>query len=382
MEKITYASLSSLGEDFHQAFDLAVAKVRTELGQAHPLFINGRPKKSRRAVFADRSPAELRVLLGKFKLGTRDEMRQAIRAAKAAFPGWSGWDWQERVTLIRKAADLMSQRQFELAALLALEVGKNRFEAIAEVSESIDLILYYCRQMEEHAGYEIPMVMTATERTKSVLKPYGVWAVVSPFNFPLALATGMATAALVAGNTVLFKPASDTPFIGLRLYEILRDAGLPNGVFNFITGSGETVGEELVTNQEVDGFIFTGSKEVGLEILSRFPQRYPRPCITEMGGKNPALIMPSANLDDAAEGVMRSAFGMGGEKCSACSRVYVHKNICRPFLNLLVEKTKAIKIGDPTARETFLGPLINANAFKKYERAVRLAKREGRRRHL
>src|SRR2546430_14503217 len=272
----------------------------------------------------------------------------------------------------------MTQRQFEFAALLSLEVGKNRFEAIAEVSEAIDLILYYSGQMEERNGYEQPMNGAGVEHTRSVLRPYGVWAVVAPFNFPLALATGMVAGALLAGNTVVFKPASDTPLSGLCLYEVLRDAGLPPGVFNFTTGPGNTAGAGLIANPDVDGFIFTGSKAVGLKIHHHFAQTIPKPCITEMGGKNPAIVMPSANLDDATEGVMRSAFGMGGQKCSACSRLYLHKDVYKPFLDQLVGKTRVLKIGDPTARDTFLGPLINAAAVKKYEAAVRLGRTEGR----
>jgi len=202
--------------------------------------------------------------------------------------------------------------------------------------------------------------------------------VVAPFNFPLALGTGMAAGALIAGNTVVFKPASNTPFSGICLYEILRDAGLPPGVFNLLTGRGEVIGNDLVTNADVDGFIFTGSKPVGLEVLQKFGNKIPKPCITEMGGKNPALIMPTANLEDAAEGVVRSAFGMGGQKCSACSRVYVHKQIYKPFVDLLVQKTQSRKVGDPADRNVFLGPLINEAAVEKYERAVGLGKREGK----
>lgn len=378
MEKITYASLASLGEEFHNMFDAAIGHVREELGEAHPMFINGQPKKAKEGTFADTSPADTRILLGKFQKGSRADAQKAIAAAKAAYPSWRDLGWQQRVALLRKAADLMMQRQYEFAALMSMEVGKNRFESIAEVSETVDLILYYSQQMEEHHGYEIPMAGVGAEQTKSVLKPYGVWAVVSPFNFPMALSTGMATGALVAGNTVVFKPASDTPFTGLRIYETFRDAGLPDGVFNFITGPGSTVGEELIDNPDVDGFIFTGSKAVGMNILKRFAKQYPQPCITEMGGKNPAIVMPSADLDDATEGVLRSAFGMGGQKCSACSRLYLHKDIRKDFMELLVEKTKSRQIGDPLHRDTFLGPLINANAVKTYERAMRLGKREGR----
>jgi 1-pyrroline-5-carboxylate dehydrogenase len=378
MEKITYASLGSLGEDFHLTIERALKQVRDKLGATHPMYLEGKAKKSREGTFADTSPADARVLLGRFQLGTRNDAHRAVASARAVFPAWRDLGWQPRVALLRRAADLMAQRQFELAALLSLEVGKNRFEAIAEVSEAIDLISYYCQQMQEHHGYEMPMGGTGAEHTRSVLKPYGVWAVVAPFNFPLALATGMAAGALVAGNTVVFKPASDTPFSGICLYEVLRDAGLPPGVFNFITGPGHTAGNELTSHPDVDGFIFTGSQPIGLKIYHRFARTTPKPCIAEMGGKNPALVMPSANLDAAAEGVMRSAFGMGGQKCSACSRLYLHRDIYQPFMEQLVEKTRALKIGDPTARDTFLGPLINAAAVKKYDGAVRLGKRDGR----
>jgi len=378
MEKITYASLGSLGEEFHRAFEDALAHVRKNLGHTHPIFIKGKARKSNAGRFPDHCPTDRRLLLGEFQRATRAHAREAIDAAREAFPVWRELGWQQRVAFLRKVAELMQQQQYELAALLCLEVGKNRFEAIAEVSESIDLILYYCQQVEAHQGYEMPLAQVGVERTESVLRPYGVWAVVSPFNFPLALATGMAAGALLGGNTVIFKPASDTPFVGLRLYEIFHHAGLPVGIFNFLTGSGAAVGEELVRNPGVNGFIFTGSKPVGMRILHRFTQDYPRPCIAEMGGKNPALVMPSANLDAAAEGVMRSAFGMGGQKCSACSRLYVHQQISKHFLELLVEKTRARKIGDPADRDTFLGPLINQEAVKKFQRAVSLGKKQGR----
>lgn len=378
MEKITYASLGSLGADFHAAFDQALRRVEGRLGAAHPMFIQGKPVKSGRKFFSDSSPADTRMVLGQFPAGTRADAEKAIRAARVAFPGWRATDWRQRVALIRRAAALMSERQFDLAALLCLEVGKNRFEAIAEVSESVDLLLYYSQQMEDHSGYEIPLVTTGKERTRSLLKPYGVWAVVSPFNFPLALAAGMAAGALVSGNTAVFKPASDTPYSGLTLYEIFRDCGLPPGVFNFVTGRGGTLGDALVRSPDVDGFIFTGSKPVGLKILHTFARKNPRPCITEMGGKNPALIMPSANLEDAAEGVMRSAFGMGGQKCSACSRAYVHRDIYDAFRKLLLEKSSRIKIGNPAEPDVFLGPLINGSAVARYQRAIALGRREGR----
>src|SRR5688572_7642646 len=379
MQKITYASLGSLGEDFHHAFEHALKHAEERLGRTYPIFIKGHQKKARNGAFDDVCPFDTRRVLGKFQRANREESRQAIAAAKSAFPEWRELGWPQRISFLRKAAEIMTERQFRLAALLSLEVGKNRFEAIAEVSESIDLINYYCDQMQKNHGYEMPLSGNVAERTKSVLKPYGVWAVIAPFNFPLALATGMAAGAMVAGNTVVFKAASDTPWSGFALNEIMRDAGLPIGVFNFLTGPGAEIGEEFTTNEAVDGLIFTGSRAVGTRILQSFcAARYPRPCIAEMGGKNPAIIMPSANLEDATEGVLRSAFGMGGQKCSACSRAYVHKSIYNKFVSLLTEKTQKRKVGNPLQRDTFLGPLINEHAVHTFQKAVRMGQKEGR----
>ncbi|MBA4149416.1 MAG: aldehyde dehydrogenase family protein [Verrucomicrobia bacterium] len=377
MEKITYASLASLDETFHSDFETALHRVRQRIDRGYPLYLNGQWVKKRSA-FKNFNPAESAQLLGRFSSGEVVDVARAIAAARNAFSAWRDLNWKERVQHLRRAAELMTQRQFELAAILTLEVGKNRFEAIAEVSESIELILYYAQQLEQNEGFEVSLVKKGREQTKSVLKPYGVWAVVSPFNFPLALATGMAAGALLAGNTVVFKPSSDTPWSGVCLAEIFHEAGLPSGTFNCITGSGAVVGSALLNSGDLDGFVFTGSKEIGFKILTEFRKQHQRPVIAEMGGKNPAIVMPSANLDDAAEGVVRSAFGMGGQKCSACSRVYVHEKIYGDFMQLLVNKTSKLKIGDPAEKDTFLGPLINKSAIKRYDRAVRLGKAEGR----
>jgi 1-pyrroline-5-carboxylate dehydrogenase len=206
-----------------------------------------------------------------------------------------------------------------------------------------------------------------TSHNVSVLKPYGVWVVISPFNFPLALAGGPSGATLVAGNTVVFKPASDTPYTGRLLAEVFRDAGLPDGVFNYVTGSGATVGETLITSPEVDGITFTGSYDIGMHIYRSFANgKWPRPCIAEMGGKNPAIVSRNADLDRAAIGIMRSAFGLQGQKCSACSRIYVEKPVADKFKQKLLEQTHKIAIGDPTIRTNWLGPVANANAYRDY----------------
>jgi 1-pyrroline-5-carboxylate dehydrogenase len=201
----------------------------------------------------------------------------------------------------------------------------------------------------------------------SVLRPYGVWVVISPFNFPFALAGGPSGAALVAGNTVVFKPATDSAYAGLEIARCFLDAGLPEGAFNFVTGPGSTVGNELITNPEVDGITFTGSYDVGMHIYRTFANgRYPRPCIAEMGGKNPTIVSRKADLDLAAAGVMRSAFGLQGQKCSACSRIFVERPVKETFTAKLMELTEKIRIGDPSQREVWLGPVINQKAYTDY----------------
>ncbi|HUH98849.1 MAG TPA: aldehyde dehydrogenase family protein, partial [Anaerolineales bacterium] len=202
----------------------------------------------------------------------------------------------------------------------------------------------------------------------SVLRPYGVWLVISPFNFPFALTGGPTGAALTAGNTVVIKPATDTAWI-VRLYaECFRDAGFPEGVVNFVTGPGSTLGQALVDSKEVDGATFTGSFEVGMKLFRDFAQRnYVRPVILELGGKNPAIVSRHADLEDAATGILRSAFGLQGQKCSAASRVIVEEPVYDEFTALLKEKTDSLVIGDPTERATYLGPVINQSAYNDFK---------------
>jgi 1-pyrroline-5-carboxylate dehydrogenase len=219
--------------------------------------------------------------------------------------------------------------------------------------------------------------LSEAERTRSVLRPYGVFAIISPFNFPMALAGGPAGGAMIAGNTVVLKPSSDAPLSGWKFGEALRDAGLPDGVFNLVTGPGDTVGAELEENPGIDGMVFTGSYEVGMKLYRGFTKDYPRPIVTEMGGKNPAIVTRNADLDIAAEGAMRSAFGFDGQKCSALSRVYVEKAVAREFVDKLVERASTIKVGDPTERDNWMGPVINQRALDKFTDAVAEAKKDG-----
>ncbi len=376
--KITYSTMSAEQmDDLHREMDQAIAAVEKSFGLAHPMFINGRPVTAA-SQFDDRSPIDTRILLGRFQKGTRDHVREAIAAARAAFGTWNRVPWEERVRQVRRIGEQLRKRRVELGALIGWEAGKNRLESIGEVEEAADFFEYYSEQMEQHDGYVRPMgTPGAREESESVLRPWGVVGVIAPFNFPIALAAGPAAAAMLAGNTVVFKPATDTPFTGLRLYEIVAEA-VPPGVFNFVTGGGGTVGQELIDNAGIDALVFTGSKEVGMRLLRDNATRaIPRPVIIEMGGKNPTLVMPTADLDKATDGVVRSAFGAQGQKCSACSRVYVAREVRQKFLDLLVQKTKGIKIGNPLDRDVWLGPVINQAAVDTYERAIEQARRDG-----
>ncbi len=376
--KITYASLSAPGEDVHRGYERALETVRGALGQAHPLLIGGKRRESPRT-FPDTNPADTRQVLGHFALGNRQDVADAVTAARHAFAEWSRIPWRERVALIRKAGDLLAEHAFELAALMTLEAGKSRFEALGDVSEAADFFRYYAQQMEEAGGFDRSLTrLTPNEETRSLLRPYGVWAVISPFNFPVALAAGMCAGALVAGNTVVLKPASDTPYSALRLIEVLEKAGLPPGTVNLVTGSGEEVGLALVDSPEVDGLVFTGSREVGEQIARRFIASRLRPYILEMGGKNPAIVTARADLGKAVEGIARSAFGNSGQKCSACSRVYVERSAAGEFLKRLAQKTKSLRVGNPVERDVFMGPVINVRALATYEAAVAEARRDGR----
>ncbi|MGI8828592.1 MAG: aldehyde dehydrogenase family protein [Candidatus Limnocylindria bacterium] len=375
--KITYATLSADNDDLQSAFDAALERARSALGQTYPMII-GAEERTSDDTFEDRSPIDRDLVIARFPVGTRADVQDAIAAAREAYPAWRATPWRERLAILRRAADLISERQFDYAALMTLEVGKNRLEALGDVEETADLLRYYGDEFEKADGFVKPMgSLSAAEKTRSVLRPYGVFGVISPFNFPMALAGGPAAGAMIAGNTVVLKPSSDAPLSGWKFGEALRDAGLPDGVFNLVTGPGETVGAELQENPGIDGMVFTGSYEVGMDLYRSFTKDYPRPIITEMGGKNPAIVTRHADLDEAAEGVMRSAFGFDGQKCSANSRVYVEAPVARDFVDRLVAKTREITVGDPTERENWMGPVINQRAIDTFSRAVEEARADG-----
>lgn len=375
--RLTYATLAVTAED-DRAYEQAVVQVHASLGQHFSNWVNGVARTAAQE-FAHPSPVNTTWIVSYFPQGTREDARAAIHAAHEAFAVWSRMDYRQRIKILRRAAEILFERRYTLAAWMAFEIGKNRAEALAEVFEAIELIRYYCEQMEAQRGFGLPLRSPGRgQKTHSVLRPYGVWAVISPWNFPLALAVGMSAGALIAGNTVVFKPSSEAPVLGYEIYRALTDAGIPAGVFNLVVGPGATVGAELQEHPLVDGLIFTGSYAVGMHLYKHFATQFPKPIIAEMGGKNPAIVCASADLDQAAEGVMRAAFGFGGQKCSACSRVYVHRHVKEEFLRRLIEYTQQrVRVGDPTRKETFMGPVINQAAVNTYEAAIAEAQQSG-----
>ena len=372
--RLTYATMFNPPEAMHERFEAALAEVERGLGARHGLYIDSEDRPT--AEYARHtSPIDGRRVLGEFARPTAGDVDAAVRAAHAAFPAWRALPAAARVGHMRRVADLMEQRVYHLAAALALEVGKNRMEALGEAQETVDFFRHYADDFERHAGYEhelpddpLPGVVS---RNRSVMRPYGAWAVIVPFNYPLALGGGPVAAALVTGNTVVLKGSPETPWAGRLLADCLRDAGLPSGVFNYLSGAGAGIGRALAAHPLTAGVTFTGSAAVGRELIGQMASGpWPRPCIAEMGGKNPCIVTARANLDDAAAGIARSAYGMSGQKCSALSRLYVDQEVADALIPRLEQQIGAIRIGDPTRRENWMGPVARESSYAAYARYV------------
>ncbi|MDL1898345.1 aldehyde dehydrogenase family protein [Anaerolineae bacterium CFX7] len=370
--RFTYSNLT-FSENDHVTYDQAVAQFHGELDHHYQNLVNGVwLAAANGAEMAHASPADTRLTVSHFPKFGREETVEAIRAARLAANEWGRMPYKRRSAIMRRAADLMYERAWQAAAIMAFEVGKPRGEGIAEVYEAAEIIRYYCDAIEASKGFVYTLTSPGKNtRTQSVLLPYGVFGVISPWNFPIALATGMTSAALIAGNTVVQKPASESPVSAYFLAKCLVDAGLPDGVFNLVVGPGSSVGEELRVNPMVDGIAFTGSYDVGMHLYRNFGIQYPKPVIAEMGGKNPVIITENADLDMAAEGTARGAFGFSGQKCSATSRAYVAKAVKGEFIDRLVEYASTrVNVGFPTERATFMGPVMNQSAVDTWQQAV------------
>jgi acyl-CoA reductase-like NAD-dependent aldehyde dehydrogenase len=368
--QLTYSTMFAAPAQLHELFDDALVRVRQGEGREHALFIGGCDVLTDRK-FLKHSPIDQRRLLGRFQIAGAAEVERAMRSASDAFKVWRATPWEGRVALLRKAARLIEERVYDIAAATALEVGKNRMEALGEIQEAADFFKIYADQMEQGAGFDRALpddpIAGSKSHNRSVLKPYGVWVVIAPFNFPFALAAGPVAAALATGNTVVLKGAEDTPWAGRMLAECLRDAGFPSGVFNYLNGTGAEAGELLIQHALTGGITFTGSHAVGLRIAAaQTAKRRFLPVIAEMGGKNSAIVTRRADLDSAATGIVRSSFGMQGQKCSALSRLYVDEAVADALIAAVTSKMKVLTIGDPTGTNTWLGPVATQAAYGRY----------------
>lgn len=326
------------------------------------MIVNGVERQGN-GTFEARAPHDRSILLRSFQKGTTGDVEYAVAAAMAAYPVWSVRPWQERTQLLSKVASIIRERKFHLASVLIIEAGKTRGEAMGEIEQGADLIDEYVRQTVAADGFITPL---------ETLKPFGVWAVLSPFSFPHALAAGPISAASIAGNTVVFKPASATAYSGYLLAECFA-AGIPAGAFNFITGSGSEVGGMLTHHPEIDGVIFTGSKELGWDLYMNFSTEFAKPCITEMGSKDPVIVTKNADLEKALDGTMRAAFGFSGQTCSAASRAYVERPVYEAFVSKLAERAKAYVVENSTERSTGTGSVIDESAVDRFLEAVESA---------
>jgi 1-pyrroline-5-carboxylate dehydrogenase len=381
--KLTYATMFNPPEELHGRFDEAMRRVRGRLGEHHGLHVAGADRRAARAT-EKRNPADGAEVLGEFAAASAADADEALRAAHAAWPAWKSTPAAERARLLRAVGRLIEARVYDIAAALTLEVGKNRLEALGEAQEAADFFYTYCDDFERHEGFQRALpddpLQSHVSRNRSVLKPYGAWLVITPFNFPIALAAGPVAAALITGNTVVLKGATATPWAGRLLADCIRDAGLPPGVFNYLSGSSTEIGAVLVDHPLTAGVTFTGSYEVGRQIAQKLQGgRYPRPCIAEMGGKNACIVTARADLTRAAAGIIRSAFGMGGQKCSALSRLYVQDEVAEPLVGMLLAQMAALSIGDPARRENWLGPVATRAGFEDYARYAKLLRGAGAR---
>jgi 1-pyrroline-5-carboxylate dehydrogenase len=369
-----------------QRMEAALARVRAELGGTHAFIIGAEEvRESDGDLMASVNPARPEQVIGRFPRATPAHVERAMRVAEAAFESWKRVPAEARAEVLFRAADRIRERRFELSALLVYEVSKSWAEADADIAELIDFADYYARQALELSGPK-PAIPYPDGSEDSELRyiPLGVGAIITPWNFPAAIMGGMVLAAISVGNTVLLKPAETAPVIAYRFVRLLLDeAGLPPGVVNLITGPGRTVGEAMVDHPRTRFIAFTGSKEVGLRIFERASK--PRPgqiwlkrTVLEMGGKDAIVVDETADLDAAAEGIVVSAFGFQGQKCSACSRAILVDAIHDAVLERVIERTQRLTIGDPAENGTYMGAVIDQAAFDKIRGYIEIGRQEGR----
>ncbi len=365
------------------AFHTALEKVRVQLGRTYPLIIGGE-KIFTEETFASTNPARPAEIIGRVSKATPELADRAVRAAATAFESWRRVPAAERARYLFSAAKIMRQRKHEFSALMVLEAGKTWVEADADTAEAIDFMEFYGREMLRLCC-PLPTLPEPAHETELRYIPLGVGVVIPPWNFPNAIMTGMTTAAIVSGNTAVLKPASATPVIAAWLAELLTDElHLPPGVLNFVPGPGGAVGDVLVDHPLTRFIAFTGSKEIGLRINQRAAavhpgQKWLKRAVLEMGGKDAILVDETADLDEAAAGIVSAAFGFQGQKCSACSRAIIVASVYDAVLAKIIERTNALTVGNPAlGPEMDMGPVIDAAALAKHLEYIEIGKGEGR----
>jgi 1-pyrroline-5-carboxylate dehydrogenase len=360
--------------------EAAFAKIEKDFGREYPLHFASKTVFTEKK-FPSVNPSEKDQVIGMFSMADVAMAEKAINAAYEEFQTWQFTIPEARSRILLRAASIMKQKRFELDALMVLEAGKNWLEADADVAEAIDFLEFYAREMMRLAERQ-PMTRLEGEDNELYYMPLGVGIVLPPWNFPLAILAGMTSAAIVAGNTVILKPASPTPAIAYKFYEIMMEAGLPEGVLSFFTGSGGTIGDYLVSHPKTRFISFTGSKEVGLRINELAAktgrgQKWIKRVTAEMGGKDTIVVDEDADLESAAQGIFASAFGFQGQKCSACSRAVIHESAYEKIVEMVVEKTRKIIIGPVRNRKNWLGPVINESAEKAILDYIGIGSKEG-----
>lgn len=365
-----------------QKMQAALDLVRGQLGASYPLRIGDQRVETRDRI-QSLMPANPGVVVGAASKATMEHAEQAIRVAAEAFKTWRKVDAETRARILFKAAAIMRRRVYELSAWMCFEVSKSWLEAYADVCETIDFLDFYGREAIRLGGAQ-PVTPYPGEDNELRYQPLGVGVVIPPWNFPLAICAGMTSAALVTGNTVVLKPASAAPVIAAKMMEVFDEAGLPPGVVNFVPGPGGAVGDFLVDHPLTRFVSFTGSKEIGLRVFERCGKISPgqlwlKRTVLEMGGKDCILVDETADLDAAAEGIVAAAFGFQGQKCSACSRTILHRDIYDDVLQRVIERTKKITVGDTTGEDNlYMGAVIDEPAYRKISQYIEIGMKEGR----
>lgn len=364
-----------------KAMEIAIEKVRNELGRKYPVVINGEHIYEEET-FKSYNPARSEEVVGEFTKGTKEMALSAIKSADEAFEDWRKVAPEVRARYLLKAAAILRRRKFEYAAWQVFEVSKNWAEADGDVAEAIDFLEFYAREMVRISEPQ-PITPVEGEENELYYIPLGVCAVIPPWNFPGAIMIGMSTAAIVAGNTVVLKPASTAPTVAWKFFEILEELNLPKGVLNFLPGPGGAIGDTIVDHPKTRLIAFTGSKEIGLRIQERAAkvnegQIWIKRTILEMGGKDFMLIDETANLDEAADGIVTAAYGFQGQKCSACSRAIIHQDVYDELVEKILTRTREIQVDSTDHTGDAMGAVIDESAFKNILQYIEIGRKEGR----